>query len=303
MRIPALVVLYIALFSSGFVHGLAISSYDVSLALRDLELHEQITIRFINTESFPLEHFSYVFDGEVRNLLVYDEAGPLESEVRTERDGRTSISSRLRKPLEPGDSYALTFEFDTSGYVNAYPDFSEFSIVLRLPRNTESFNMKLKLPEGALLPRPLKEPLRTSDVIPLPDNTYSDGKSVIFEWRRSDVKEFSVYVKYLPKSAGQRNYGRIILAILAASALLLAFYLWRKREVEKIEYLKEDEQLVIRSIMNEEGIAQKKIQQLTNFSKAKVSKIISDLESRNVVRKEKFGRRNKLYLTKEFKKS
>ncbi len=301
--ISTLATLCILLLSSEIVHGLAISSYDVSLALMEQELHEQITIRFLNTESFPLEHFSYVFDGEIRNLLVYDETGPLDSEVRKERDGRTSISSRFRKPLAPGDSYALTLEFDTSGYVTAYPDFSEFSIVLRLPRNTDSFSMKLRLPEGALLPRPLKEPLRTSDVIPLPDNTYSDGKSVIFEWRRSDIKEFSAYVKYLPEGGGPRNYGKILLAILALAALLLAFYLWKKRAVEKIEYLKEDEQLIIRSIMNEDGIDQKKIQQLTNFSKAKVSKIISDLDSRNIVRKEKFGRRNKLYLTKEFKKS
>ncbi len=293
---------FFLLLSSGSAHGLAISSYNVSLELRALEVHERISISLMNTESFALERFSYVFDGEIRNLLVYDEAGALEGELKKEKDGRTSISSKFREPLVPGNSYALTFEFDTSGYTTAYPDFNEFSIVLRLPRNTESFAMKLRLPEGALLPRPLQEPLMTSDVIPLPERVYSDGKSIIFEWRRTGIGEFSAYTKYIPEGEGP-GYGRFVSAIFAAFVIALAFYLWRKRAEEKIEYLKEGEQFVIRSIMNEDGIDQKKIQQITSFSKAKVSKIISDLEKRNVVRKEKIGRRNKLYLTKEFKKS
>ena len=73
-------------------------------------------------------------------------------------------------------------------------------------------------------------------------------------------------------------------------------YFYCAQEGKKIDILKGDEQAILKLVMEEDGIDQRKIQEITDFSKAKVSKIISELEKRGVVRKEQIGRRNKIYL-------
>lgn len=292
-------VLFVVLFvlSNSSVSAFQISSYDVSVGLTPEDgIHEMIAIEITNTESYPLEEFSYSFDSDAKNIRVYDGEGNLST---TLKGGR--VTAAFREPLASGSSHKVSIEFDTTGYITNYPDFKEFSMVLRVPPNTKSFSMRLALPEGAVLSRPLKEHLTTSDVVPLPDNVYSDGRSIIFEWRKTGIEDFSVYVKFVAPGRFKFTWVFVFAATLAVFASGL--YLWRRRREEKIEYMKEDEQLVIKEIMQIEGIDQRDIQRKTNFSKAKLSKIISELEKRDIVRKEKIGRRNKLYLTKEFKKS
>ncbi|MFQ5815281.1 MAG: helix-turn-helix transcriptional regulator [Candidatus Hydrothermarchaeaceae archaeon] len=297
-RILLPTVLFLFLLPNYSVHAFQITSYDVSISLTpDDGVHERIAIGILNTEAFPLEEFSYSFGTDVKNLRVYDEEGDLITVVKK---GESATS--FREPLLPDASHKVSIEFDTTGYITTYPEFKEFSMVLHLPPNTQSFSMRLTLPEGAILLKPLREPLTTSDVVPLPDDVYSDGRSIIFEWRKTGVEDFSVYVKYVTKEAGF-EVPRSLILVLAILLLASSLYLWRRRGVEKIEYMKEDEQLVIREIVQNEGIDQREIQKKTDFSKAKVSKIVSELENRGIVRKERIGRRNKLYLTKEFKKS
>lgn len=297
-RIVALIVFLLILTSNG-VSGFQVTSYDVFVTIGPGDgIHERLTVGIANTKAYPLEEFSYDFDSEVNNLKVYDELGDISTEIT---DGR-ELTATFREPLAPNSSRKVSIEFDTTGYIASYPDFKEFSMVLRVPANTESFTMKLALPEGAVLLKPLREPLTTSDVVPLPDDVYSDGRLIIFEWSRTNVEDFSVYVKYVAPGSGF-GIPRSLIYIAALLALVSALYLWRQRRIEKIEYMKEDEQLIIKEIMQNEGVDQRDIQRKTDFSKAKVSNIISELENRGIVRKEKVGRRNKLYLTKEFKSS
>jgi predicted transcriptional regulator len=290
--------LFLLLLAVDSVLAFQITSYSVSISLDPSNgVHEEIAIEILNTEDYPLEEFSYSFGNQVQNLRVYDEVGDLSTDVM-----KGSVTSRFRKPLQPSDSQLVNIEFDTRGYISTYPEFNEFSMVLHLPPHTKNFSMKLTLPEGAILLKPLREPITTSDVIPLPDDVYSDGRSIIFEWRRTDVEDFSVYVKYaLPEA--DNAIPRVLIFVVIILLLAFSMFLWQRKAMKKIEYMKEDEQLVIREIMQKEGIDQREIQRKSGFSKAKVSKIVSELENRGLIRKEKIGRRNKLYLTKEFKKS
>ncbi|MFV2040863.1 MAG: helix-turn-helix transcriptional regulator [Candidatus Hydrothermarchaeales archaeon] len=43
------------------------------------------------------------------------------------------------------------------------------------------------------------------------------------------------------------------------------------------------------------------MQRKTDFSKTKVSKILSELERREAIRKESMGKKNKIYLTEKLK--
>ncbi|XRO74820.1 DUF7343 domain-containing protein [Methanocaldococcus sp. 28A] len=67
-------------------------------------------------------------------------------------------------------------------------------------------------------------------------------------------------------------------------------------------FLTEEEKIIIDLIKKNGHITQKEIVEITGMSKPKVSRIISELEDRKIIRKEKIGRINKLTLTEESKK-
>jgi uncharacterized membrane protein len=75
----------------------------------------------------------------------------------------------------------------------------------------------------------------------------------------------------------------------------------RPRIQEKIDILKEDEQLILKIVAEDDGIDQREIQRRTDFSKTKVSKILTELEKREAIRKESMGKKNKIYLTQKLK--
>ncbi len=85
-------------------------------------------------------------------------------------------------------------------------------------------------------------------------------------------------------------------------AILLFIRLRTHESIEgKIDILKEDEQLILKIVAEEDGIEQREIQRRTDFSKTKVSKILAELDKRGAIRKETVGKKNKIYLTEKLK--
>ncbi|CAB3289551.1 Transcriptional regulator, MarR family [Methanocaldococcus lauensis] len=68
------------------------------------------------------------------------------------------------------------------------------------------------------------------------------------------------------------------------------------------DFLTEDEKIIIDLIKKYGHITQKELVEITKMSKPKVSRIVSELEDRKIIKKEKIGRINKLTLTEESKK-
>ncbi len=63
--------------------------------------------------------------------------------------------------------------------------------------------------------------------------------------------------------------------------------------------LTDDEKMIINLIKNKENITQKDIVDITGLNKPKVSRIISDLENRKIIKKVKVGRINKVIISDE----
>jgi uncharacterized membrane protein len=104
-------------------------------------------------------------------------------------------------------------------------------------------------------------------------------------------------------------------------ALVLGFYLWRSDKIQQdilkelrqadqkeqgkresdlvLSVLKTDERKVINAIKEQPGIAQNTLRLRTDFSKAKLSNLLKELESRGLVVKEQEGKTNKLHLKRK----
>lgn len=303
MKILILIGFLVFLFTP--VHALEISEYQVTSYIVGNQFQEEVTFRIKNNQEEPLTKFTYPFGGILQNLTVYDSEGKLEYSSKYTGE-KTYVKSILRKPLPTGGEYWITYKFYMDGQVTQKEGTYILSTSHSLLANVKNFGFTIALPEGY--------GVTDHSVSPTPEGIMSDGRRVILEWNLEEpipaaLREFNAIVLY-ENLLGERHpwwkgredyiYIAIIVTILAAS-IYLSKRLKKKQTNEKIEILKEDEQAIMRLIIEKDGIDQRDIQKETDFSKTKVSKILSELEKRGAIRKEQVGRRNRIFLTKKLR--
>ncbi len=141
-------------------------------------------------------------------------------------------------------------------------------------------------------------------------NVGSDGEKIYLTWEKYNVSKgdsFSMFVKII--GPNKLNSWIFIFFFIIFLVILIVLIILRKKKkfvkkslVEnkpnKILYLLDSEKKVIDELKKsgKEGIWQRRIQEVTGFSKAKVSRLVRDLESRGLVRKIPMGNTNKVVL-------
>lgn len=306
--ITAIAILLLLIPSLALAQG--IKEYSVSAQVEGRSLNEMITITIVNNHDTDMLELNYPFNGRLVDLITYDSTGGLESHS-TYKAGKTYVTTKFRRPIGTNETAVVNYEFKTSDIITEFNNTHILSTTYSLLANVKSFSLEVTLPEGMLLTEGVS-------VVPKPAAVDSDGRHVILRWGETNPTEFRVYVNYEPliqerviKEEGGNEYLVYLLALLVLVAVGIYLKGWRvlkpiskivKGDVsEKIDILKEDEQAILKLVMEEDGMDQRKIQEITDFSKAKVSKIISELEKRGAVRKEQVGRRNKIYLAEKLR--
>jgi len=325
MKLGVGVLILLFLFSVAPVGGQDLS-FDTTILLSPDFAHETIEISLNNTGRFPLEEFSYELPGDARNIMIYDRAGNLS--FKTLPVEGFVVSARFRNPIQPGSSVIVFVEFDTDEMLSTVGGEHVFSALFSPPPGSSRLSLSVVLPLGMGLINPVASGART-DIAPLPTQTVSDGLKTRFIWTVEPAEELAVFIRYTalsqpavststllqtvatPDVSAQDSKGLSLVFPAAVSLVVLLliyrFYLGRAEadgEVDlglKTEFMRDDERLLIGLVRENEGIVQKRLCDNTGFSKAKVSKIVSELESRGIVRVERVGRRNKLFLSEEFK--
>jgi uncharacterized membrane protein len=186
---------------------------------------------------------------------------------------------------------------------------SSFLLNTVAPGDIENLRISLYLPENAVLASPIRrDTLSSNAVFPRPTNLKTDGQSIMIEWLRENVvegEEFSAYVIYKTKTGFTA-----LTVVLIAVILVLAGYAYFKKTkvitqvktrvkvkdlVEK--HLKEDEEQVVNILKQREGVCEQgTLRIITDFSKAKLSGLLKELEERKVVKREKRGKKNLVFL-------
>jgi uncharacterized membrane protein len=160
--------------------------------------------------------------------------------------------------------------------------------------------VSVKLPEGAIL-------AKQADIAafsPTNGETRSDGRRIIVIWQRTGIEAseslvFSIIYENVRTVPAELYIGGLaILAIVIGGAI----YILRKRKPESngtsvLEVLTPEETRVIDIIRAGGGkVIQKKVVVETDFSKAKVSRIVKNLQNRKIISVEPAGRENMLIL-------
>lgn len=194
-------------------------------------------------------------------------------------------------------SGTFKIEFDSTQFIEKADNQYTLRQQIATPTNLARLTFKVTLPKGTALSN---EPA----YLPFDGANSTDGRNIFVYWNREDVvagEVFTAQVTYEKFSQGQN----ILLAGLFAFVAILAIVaiLYRRRFSVKmvLPVLRDDEKLIMEKILSHKsGVNQKIIVRESGYSKAKVSKVLKSLEQRGVIKLERLGRSNKIFLNPDF---
>ncbi|MDP2673041.1 MAG: hypothetical protein Q8O84_04480 [Nanoarchaeota archaeon] len=274
------------------------------------EIHEVIEI-FINADKFENSINLFLVPG-VENLQIYMDNKKLENCEIKEKIGGTEVLCNFEKSFI--GKHFLKIEFD-SGYplIKLNQERLMFRSGYEPVAETEEFIFVLKLPLGYIIPEDSDKD-KSFFISPEADKIYSDGQRIILKWEEKELNEkFEVSV-ISEQIANLFNLNFILIIALIVGILFYVLYIKKikkKKQVTAIKrkkgkskteilegHLMESEKKIIDELKNadKKELWQKQLQLKTDFSKAKLSRIIRNLEARNIIQKIPFGNTNKIKL-------
>lgn len=199
----------------------------------------------------------------------------------------------------------VQYKFTANNQVVQINQLNRFVYKFSLIQLTEKFSVNIKIPLGAALVEKSKlEGTGMSRFEPSWGREGSDGRVIYMEWIATDPKlgdtyDISLIYEKIVLPGTDMPYMIILaVAVIIISIVAAVLYLRRKSPKHILPVLTEGERKTVEILLRDKEVDQRKIVKETDFSKAKVSRIIHDLEARGVVEKRPKGRTNIIKLKK-----
>ena len=160
--------------------------------------------------------------------------------------------------------------------------------------NYGSFVVKLNLDEGVIATEGM--------VFPRSYQILSNGRTISFVWNYTNVSKGDVFSFFVSLEDKNNNFNYLwvylLLAMVFLGVLFFGFKYSKNKRKEIDKYLLDEEKKVIQLLKQAEGkgMWQKNIQDIMGFSKAKLSRMVRNLESRGLIEKIPIGNTNKIRL-------
>jgi uncharacterized membrane protein len=199
----------------------------------------------------------------------------------------------------------ILIEYDSREYTKKMSSYYVFSDLYKIPINSKSIIVTVKLPEGTGLIK------NDGALSPSDASIGSDGRRTIISWQKDDLLkgdtfEVSIAFEKIGDIQASFPFEIILVTVLITFSGLGLFYqfYWKARNVKLIlPVLKKDEKIIFNTIMKHgSGVNQKIIVKDSGYSKAKVSKVLNSLKERGLIKLERIGRSNKVHIEKNFEK-
>lgn len=221
---------------------------------------------------------NYTLNTMVRGIVVEDAGQRLE--YRLGPDGTLEIFLKGRTSMLKINYIADNVVF-RSGDVNQF--FTEFSFEQPL-----DVAAQVKLPAGFGLYEDSYRPAGAS--------TISDGRRIILAWNLSDARSVFFSVKFTQLQ--ESSLPIAVSSLFAGVAIFLFLYFRQKTKEEFIKGFREDEKRVVEYLQERGQALQSDLQKEFHFSRAKATRIVMHLEQKGLLRKQRYGRTNRLFWLK-----
>ncbi|MFB6100221.1 MAG: helix-turn-helix transcriptional regulator [Candidatus Nanohalobium sp.] len=274
-----------------------ISEEEITVDLQDNRVTVRMEISELTTDSFnyrtthPVRELEAAFNGKEKNCMVQD----------------LTVGAEINCDTDLENNFSVKLSYTTSGLVDSLNSVKSFSYSQSIYRPINNYSLKVILPPGTGLVDPSN--ITTPVVQPQTGKLGNeDGRRFSVKWSRSpelgETIRFQVIFESFKQRAELPAYVPYVLGLLLVSGIGYIVYR-RKTEVEAsgvLEELGPDEEMVLELLRENEGeMLQKDIVEESDYSKAKISGVIGDLEDKEIVSKEKEGRSNKVSLDNRFK--
>lgn len=288
-------ILFIAglLMLTGLAAGTSIAEENITVDLNDDTVEAEIFFNDLTSSSFtyitnhPVEDYSVEIEGE---------------EVECTFDSM-ALGGEIRCPTDYSEDFNVKLEYKTSGLTNSQNGVNIFRYSQNIYRPIEVYNFKVMLPEGTGLID--QQNISTPVIAPEDGEVGSEGRRIHVEWTREPSlgDTVSFQVTYEKLSTDFRLL--IILAAVLLTAIGLAKY-YRERKTKGevsaiLDSLTEDERMVFELVSEEGSMLQKDIVNESDYSKAKISGVVSSLVDEGLVEKEKEGRSNRVSVKEKYR--
>ncbi|NHJ86306.1 MAG: winged helix-turn-helix transcriptional regulator [Asgard group archaeon] len=282
--------------------------------LQDYTVKVISTFVVANNDTDPMEYFAFEVRKTISSVFVYDPLGNLDFSWVIGDPYINLINVTMRFPLLTEDIYVFTVSYETDDpvYEILEPlEYYELDYVINHPRDSVDFNLEIILP----VYHQLIDVEQPAPAYPLPLRLIVEDEVVRVQWSSTNVEynDTDLYILRFTPSGNPLIPNRnllplyIILAFLGGVAISLgSFFLYLKMKVKPEEteivssLLSDAEQEVIKAINEDKGVStQRRICDKTGYSKSKVSQILAKLEEKKVLKRERWGRTNKVTLIGE----
>lgn len=292
LKITLLVSLLFLLVPISCEVEIALYKHTVTL---DTRIREDIKITFVNKGNRTVEQVQVNIPRNSWGWRVYNEKNqPLDF-----WPGATTMNITFRKPLKPKEIGTVKLSYFSRGRRSNIGGFSKFSYSLSNPYASKNVYFTVKLPPGKVI---LRKEYPLDPISPERYSTGSDGRSILINWYFPSLKESKKLTIWFESAGVMDIYlmiGVVVFVIIVLS--LVVFRYFRPKKVISLSLLKEDERKIIETVMEEKEITQKELKERLDFSKAKLSRLLRDLEERGIVKKEPYHRTNMVSLKKRLK--
>lgn len=279
--------------------GLGLDYYGIESTIND-----DMTVKTVLTMRFPdpLDNYEFNLPYKAFNLTATANFDSAQCTLSDEGTG-SRIACRFINMTE--NKNILTLTFYTRGSITTFQNRYNFSSEYGISTAIKSAFVLIKIPQNSVL----SEELANESYSPKDGAILSDGKRIMVYWERenvtaSDSMQFSV--SYLISSIGPSNNILVVsvAGIVIISMIAVAVYVRRggydaESTAELVtSVLNKDEKKIVDILSRHGGKAgQKVLVRESDFSKAKVSRLVKNLKDRGVVDIEPIsGRENRIIL-------
>lgn len=296
MKVYLLVAVAVFLVLIPTVHA-SLSEWNVDISVNDDGSNDwNVTLTYNET----VTQSDYFVLSQISDLQVYADNVPITCQV-SEEIGSSIVCRNIAANV-------VEYKFHTKKFVENLQKLLIFRYPFAMTELVDKFHVNLALPQGTAIVEESK--LGTTGLRPFePDygREGSDGRRIFISWTVDKPhlgETINIYAIYENIGFDPFTTFAIILALIVIAFISILYYITKKRKIQDIlPVLNDSERRVMEILLREKGeVDQRVIVKDTDFSKAKVSRIINELMARGLLEKLSKGRKNLIKLKKEVKR-
>ncbi len=289
-----LIYLFLLLSLASLVNAQVLENYNINFNIINKETNVEIELNSLEKINF---NFYLDFPKDVNEIkLIYDDNEEILETKKVELNNFINIKKFASN---------IKIQYNTKGFIEKTSK-NYFTTEVIPVMQTKKLNIKVILPETAVLDKPITDKV-SSSVYPNPSNIETDGKRIIINFNYDNVNKFSEFPIFIVYKFTSNNLIYILLGMIILILIILFLFKFKKKEKIKVKKIKQDidkyligdEKLIINALKKKGGkCTQATLVTITGVSKASLSRLLNQLEARNIITKEQLGNKNLIILKK-----